>query len=230
MTTIATTSKIPSLTLEKAKSWSDVFKAVREADKAEAAMTTVEAPAAAPLVLTGPEVKALAAFGKQAAALVVPGTRRMMTVPELTAVNEFLSTSKVVAKVAKRAVDETLRPALMNHFDLAAEKAGLVTEETKRDKDGYYVLTDVVSAKVEGEKTYATRTAKEGSVTLSEPRLKELVAEGKLTHKQYLEATTAVRIIDEDAVLRMAQKDPALVAVFAEATTTTTPSVALTIK
>lgn len=230
-TTLATTAPATgTLKLDKATSWSDVFKAIREAERQSATLVAVEAPVGKPLVLTDTETKALAVFAKQVGSLTVPGTRRSMTTAELTNATSFLATSKVVAKVAKRALEDTLRPAFMTHFDLAAERAGKVTEETRRDKDGYYVLADTESAKVEGEKHYAARSASEGSVSISEAKLKALVEAGKLTHAQYLAVTKPVRVIDEDAVLKAAQKNPELVAVFAEASTLSTPSVSLTIK
>lgn len=226
--TIATTDTIGKLVLSTAKSYADVFKAVQETKAAPVVVATT--PVAKPLVLTEAETKALASFGKQAAAISVPQTHRMMSTAELTNANAFLATAKVVAAVAKRATEKTLRPAFMNHFDEAARKSGKVTEDTLRDKDGYLVISDTESARIEGEKTYAAREARMGKVSITADSIKALVDSGDLTHAQYLEATSQVRVADEDAILRMVQKNSALAEVFAKATTMSQPSVAFTIK
>lgn len=235
-TTVATTSNATgALKLDTAKSWADVVRAAiaaeAKATQAEAA-PVVETPLPKPLVLSPEEEAALKAFATQATNLTVPPNRRMMTTEELFSVNTFLATTKVVAKVVKRATEDTIKPAFHNHFDVKAEKDGVADPRTtpRHPKSGHYLLEDKTSGKVSGLKASAERELRGGTVSLTEEGLKGLVDSGEISHQEYLAMTRQVRVVDEDAVLAAVKKNPELVQKLRKATSVSDPTIALTIR
>jgi len=234
--TIATTSTANgTLKLDTAKSWADVVRAAIAAE-AKASQTETapiaETPLPKPLVLSSEEKAALENFKSQALNLMVPPNRRMLTVEELTSVNTFLATTKVVAKVVKRATEDTLKPAFHNHFDVKAEKDGVADPKTtpRHPKSGHYLLEDKTSGKVDGLKASAEREVRGGSVSLTVEGLRALEEAGEIDRLTFLSLTSQVRVVDEDKVLAAVKKNPELVEKLRKATSVSDPTIALTIR
>lgn len=232
--TIATTSNITgTLKLDTAKSWADVVRAAIAAEtKATEAAPVVETPLPKPLVLSAAEQAALEAFAGQAANLMVPPNRRMMTMDELRQVNQFLATTKVVAKVVKRATEDTIKPAFHNHFDIVAERNGVADPKTtpRHPKSGHYLLEDKKSGKVDGLPASAEREVRGGSVSLTVEGLQKLEEEGVIDRMTFLSLTSQVRVVDEDKVMAAVRKNPGLVEKLRKATSVSDPTIALTIR
>lgn len=234
--TIATTSNTTgTLKLDTAKSWADVVRAAlaAEAKATEAdSAPVVETPLPKPLVLSADEQEALEAFATQATNLMVPPNRRMMTVAELTSVTGFLATTKVVAKLVKRATEDTIKPAFHNHFDVKAEKDGVADPRTtpRHPKSGHYLLEDKTSGKVDGLPASAEREVRGGSVSLTVEGLKALEEKGVIDRLTFLSLTSQVRVVDEDKVMAAVRKNPELVEKLRQATSVSDPTIALTIR
>lgn len=152
------------------------------------------------------------------AAIVVPTVRRELDVEEL----EELTVAMDEVKQAKAAITKAeghFKAAFFNHFDAVARRLGRVTQDTKRTKDGWFIVEDKESAAVPGLAKKVVRETSAGSVQFGVDQLTELEAEGKITHAQFLAMTSQVRVINESAIFAAIEADPNLAEVLGEKVT-----------
>lgn len=174
-------------------------------------------PAAPPLpaVITEDQRKALdrlhEVFGK-----VVPTDRRALQPAEVTALVDERMTLDEIEKLASKR-KEGIRTAVCNHLDVEAEEDGNIPEDATRDKDGHYVLPGKVPAPDLGKAF--SREVRAGTPHITADGLKALVDSGDLSHEDYLEMTTQVRVVDENKIMLRLRKNPDLVRALQKATT-----------
>lgn len=181
-----------------------LFSALFKADT----VPSVEPVLPQPIVLTDEQVQALTELADVLAELKLPKTRRLLTVTERQALGKALKTVKVAGSAISASL-ASLRTTLFNHLDVDAERRNLAGPDTPRDKDGFYLLP--------GKGDGFVREVSAGTPTMNAEALAQLEADGKLTHKQYLKATRAVRVVDEEGVLGLIAEDPEVLVVLREA-------------
>lgn len=178
---------------------------VPKTDKETVARTSVKVPALTDQNRT--DLKVLPEIFGQ----VQVSEPRALTDTEAKALVEERDVIDRLMLVLKKRKDETLRSNLANHLDALAEEAGLVTEDTPRDKDGHYIVKQDVP--VEGTGRKIQRIVSEGKASVDSAMLERLHEEGVLSREEYLSLTsppTVKRNFDPDKARKAVLKDPAL--------------------
>lgn len=160
------------------------------------------------------------------AAIQVPTERRELDADELEELTVAMDEVKQV-KAAVTKAEGYFKAAFFNHFDAVARRLGLVTKDSKRTKDGWFIIEDKVSAAVPGLSKKAVRETSSGSVQFGVDQLAELEAEGQITHAQFLAMTSQVRVVNEGAILAAIEADPDLAKVLGEKVTVSGGNAAL---
>lgn len=218
--------------LKKARrSIADVVRAVHAAGRQAPQATEIEVAAKVVLpvkpTITDDVRKALAIVEDKVRAVRTPTSRAKLSPAQEQSMGEALAQTKIIAGWLDSLVQDTFRPAFFNHFDVKAEAAGLVGDETPRDKDGFYILGDSIQLESGAEVKRETRA---GTVTLTAENLQDLVDSGRIERSLFLKLTKSVRVIDQDAALSALEKDPALALVLHEAASVGTGSVSLRVR
>jgi hypothetical protein len=107
-----------------------------------------------------------------------------------------------------------MKRAIYNHLDQTEPDP-----DAPRDKDGHLVKAGRVEVPALG--LAFTRETKQSSPHLTAEALEEV-----LSHEDYLECTTPVRVVDEAKVMLKVRKKPAIVAQLAQAVTAGEPTTA----
>lgn len=137
-------------------------------------------------------------FGK-----VKPTTRRALSGVELARLRD----EKVEVDAAEKALKARkteIHKLVSVHFDVVAEKAAQATEETRRNKDGHYLLAapgNPETAVVKEGKSFTREKAKD-TVTYSMDKLLALLEAEEITRQEFLALTSAERFIDPDKIQR----------------------------
>lgn len=150
---------------------------------------------------------------------VVPTERRDLTIPEVTQLLVETRTLKAVEKLTKDRISD-IRTTMFNHFDVVAEKAKLVDDDTPRTEEGHYPLAG--EAKGDAQPTKFTREVRQGSVDVSESMLRELAEDESypdFTHTDYLAVTVPVRMFNEHKFMLALKKKPKLLVAIQKAVT-----------
>lgn len=163
-------------------------------------------------------------FGK-----VVPTERRAL---EPIEVGKLLDEREVLDEIATMAEKRKggIRTTICNHLDVTAENDGKVEHDEDGniknvlfDKDGHYLLGGEARAP-KHEKMFR-RELRSNSPTLSEGILKELADDPDIdfiSHRDFLDMTSQVRVLDENKVMLALRKNPKLLMAIARATTSAT--------
>lgn len=162
----------------------------------------------APVVVTDDQRKALDALADATAALKWPTKRRALSAAEQTALVEYLVTVKEVDKLVTQA-KESLRTALFNDLDVAAEQDGTADASTPRDGKGFYLL--------DATRPGYAREVRSGTPSADAQELAQLDVEGLIEHEDYLAATKQVRVVSEVGFLRLVARKPHLLPVLRRA-------------
>jgi hypothetical protein len=210
MSEIVPTPSVSAALAKKTTTVSDVLNAALPEPAVEATPTT-------PLPKS-PELNASAAMlmelFDQLTKLKLPHVHRQLSPTEQKEIVDALATLKPVAKALKTS-EAQLKAALFNHLDEVARANGQISEDTLRTQEGWAVLKGVV----EGSAKNAERTPVPGSLTLPESGLRELEEAGEITHQEYLEMTSAKRVVDEAKTLAWIRKNPARAGLLAKVAT-----------
>lgn len=206
--------------------WSEVVDAV-----APAKPEPVAAPEHIPLpaVITDDEQAALAKL-PEVYGQVVPTERRELLPDERVALLEERTVLKTIKTMVERRSDD-IRTSVFNDFDVQAEEAGEVTEDTVRDTNGHYVLKG--STSIEGTGERFSREVRGGSPTLDTEVLRKMAEDPGVedfTHEDYLAMTSQVRVFDEAKATLALRKNPHLLKAIRTATTRNRPTAALYVR
>jgi hypothetical protein len=133
-----------------------------------------------------------------------PETRRELSEIEKAKLGTLVAKVKNVKKLVEN-TEKQLRIAAFNDLDVAAERQGKVNEHTPRDKDGFYLLP--------GEGPGYAREVSAPTPGTDVAKLVEAVADGTLTHRDFLAATRPVRVLDAAGYLGLIARKPQLLPV-----------------
>lgn len=186
---------------------------VPKTDKETVARTSVKVPALTDQNRT--DLKVLPEIFGQ----VQVSEPRALTDTEAKALVEERDVIDRLMLVLKKRKDETLRSNLANHLDALAEEAGLVTEDTPRDKDGHYIVKQDVPVEGTGRKVQGIVST--GKATVNSADLLDLHNEGILSREEYLALTSVPpvqRVFDPAKAKKAILKNPALIDKIAQAT------------
>lgn len=191
---------------------SDVLKVVRQADK----LTLAETPVPKDPGLNEAAWDAIEKVAGLLGALELPNRRRMLSQPELEEITRVYEQLQIAMKGLDNSRNQ-IKAAAFNHFDAVALDDGKVTVDTKFTSEGWAVVDDRESAKVEGLDKKLTREVSGGKLELTIEALSDLVEDEKLTREDYLAMTRQVRVRDEARTLAWLRKNPEKAEVLAEA-------------
>lgn len=211
MTEVVPTSNLGQLIASSA-TLTELFQVFIEASQPQAAVDTRSAPVV-PYVTAQEED----AFGQLTTLLtetVFPTEVSLLTDEETEGFLELRDQLDLAIEASDR-IKESIREAMFNHFDLLAEARGLITDDVLVDKKGHYVLPDTEHGGSDTSAKKFTREVRRGKSTYGEAvteadRLKALVDQGLLDHKDYLRLTRPARVVDEDKAMMVIKKRPEL--------------------
>lgn len=171
---------------------------------------------------------------------VVPAEVRALEPAEVSGVLSERTVLNVIAKMATNRLDG-IRTTMLNHGDEVLRET--VDEEVlgraKRTKDGHIIPSNLVDREgnvidglsikgLSSDDTEFAITPVKGSVGFSKEALEAIAKDeddDRLDWKTYLKMTTQTRVFDQEKAIIELRKDPELLSVIAECTTTGQPTV-----
>jgi len=135
---------------------------------------------------------------------LLPATRRELTTEETKSLVELRDAIGTVESSLASA-KESIRTAVLNHLDLVAEAQGVTAAI---DSKGH-VLASARLGVPGGAKDFSWEVS--GRVEVGDADLRQAVADGILTHEDYLSITVPERRFDEPRFLEAARKNPDLI-------------------
>jgi hypothetical protein len=192
---------------------SDVLKVARpDADK----LTLAETPVPKDPGLNEAAWDAIEKVAGLLGVLELPNRRRMLSAAELEEITRVYEQLQLAMKGLDNSRDQ-IKAATFNHFDAVALDDGNITVDTKFTKEGWAVVDDRESAKVEGLDKVLTREVSGGKLELTVEALSDLVEDEKITQKDFLEMTRQIRVRDEERTLSWLRRNPEKAEILAEA-------------
>ncbi|PPS89502.1 hypothetical protein [Streptomyces sp. MH60] len=135
---------------------------------------------------------------------IKPRGRRQLTKAELVSLRDEKIEIDTAIKALTKRKDE-IHKMVSVHFDVLADKQKRVTEQTRLDKNGHYLLAspgNAETAPVEGSGHYFTREKASDKAVLNLDKLLALYEAGEITRAELLGFTTTTRTIDETKIRR----------------------------
>lgn len=221
-------SKVTTLLATPGTKWADLVKALAEvADEQTQQVVESEVVLPEPVFLSEREREALAILEARVEATGWPKARNELTDLQRTSLIKLLSSAKVLKKLVER-IEEQTKIAAWNHLDVELEKSGAVTDDTPRDKYGYYA----VEGSIEDPQTGLSlnRETRAASAKLTAEDLAKLEVQGVISHAEFLDLTAPARVIEPTKFMHALSKNRTLVARIAQATHSGTSSNAMTLR
>lgn len=154
---------------------------------------------------------------------VVVTTVRRLTDTEAASLVEERDTIDLVLKAITPRKEKAIRETIANHLDLIIPKAE--RDALPTDRAGHVAKKQDVP--IEGTGKKLQRSVSGGKPKLTIDHIEALHREGKIDRKTYLAITKKPdlpRVMDEDGLHKVIQKDPALFFLLAEKAEPTTPT------
>jgi hypothetical protein len=214
MTTLV--PQVPASALDGAADLAAVIKTL--ADRKVTAAP--EKPSAAPKVVpVKAEAKAaISRLNDELASTELPSERRALSLLEQKELLALGSDAKAAEKALKVAV-AAVKTSVFNHFDVGLEADNYADELPVDEKTGHYLVENELEVSGTGKKF--VRQLSQGSPTVTGDALRKLYDEGKISRRQYYQATyrPEVRPVNEEGLLDLLKSKPELLDVLAEVIT-----------
>lgn len=211
MTTVETaTTQLGQLLAKSDTNWGAVMTAllkVREETLGEIEQESAAKPVPTPVTLTTDERTALSRLDDLLDVTKWPTQRKELTARQRETLLDLLGDEKTLKKLLER-IEDAVKLAAWNHFDVEAERAGTASEDTPTDKWGFYALKGTFSDPDTGLEI--ERRVTPGKPILTVKALEKLECEGVITHQEFLNMTVGVRVLDEGKATAALAKDPTL--------------------
>lgn len=155
---------------------------------------------------------------------VVPKTPRMLKPLELSKLAEERDTIDEILALVKERKDVSIREAVLNHFDLAAERDhGATPGVTPVDANGHYLARDEANRNLEipvpdRDEKWVWQVS-DGSVQISSAQLQAAYKAGAITREQWMAITKPAEVkreFDEPAARTAIRENPDLMLLIAE--------------